>query len=199
MELFSALIPPVPVADHLARALSIRLLTSRPEKLGLVPSDTWHVTLGYYGDTDAPDTRARQLADRYRLLDAPTLHLGEAEVFSTSCLGMLARTIGPELQELHDAAPGNNMWPFRPHLTIARGSAYDINCKALLHDYTGPEWTATEVVLLGATAPLDYTVLARYPLRDRAKCTCYSTCRCCCRCEANPDNAADYAEPEGTP
>ncbi|HEY0804030.1 MAG TPA: 2'-5' RNA ligase family protein, partial [Pseudonocardiaceae bacterium] len=68
-RLFSALVPPAAALDHLAGWL--------PDQAPVrwTPPERRHVTLGFFGDDDDPDRRAKWLRRRVTGRPAPTIRL----------------------------------------------------------------------------------------------------------------------------
>ncbi|HEY3753970.1 MAG TPA: 2'-5' RNA ligase family protein [Pseudonocardiaceae bacterium] len=178
MRLFSALVPPAAVLDHLTDHLadqSARL----PTGLRWTPADRWHVTLRFYGDGDDPVTRAAWLRERVEGRVAPRLRLTGGGTFAgVLWAGVHAATVVDERRfaELAEAA-GADGTEFRAHLTLARWRASrqvpeKIAPTDFLLGYTGP-WFVPEVALLmrsdftagdeGRREPI-YTTVERLPL-----------------------------------
>jgi 2'-5' RNA ligase len=145
VSLFTALFPPEEAVAELHAAL--RPLRRAHPRLRWVDPRRWHVTLRFFGDAEPAD----QLAGLAGVA-APVLRLrGSGHFRQVLWIGV----DGP-LAGLGEAAGAPADW--RPHLTVARGAP-------LPHlDFTGREWTATEVVLVLSRPPGPYTVLDRVPL-----------------------------------
>lgn len=150
MRLFTAIVPPAGVADHLAAALvDVPGMTSR------VPRHAWHITLGYYGEDDPtariPWVRTRTAARK------PSVALGDMANFGDTLL-MRVSTADTALADLAGALRWNDKHPdYTPHLTIGKGTPTSLG-------YAGPTWTVDEIILLGAARRYEYTVLDRVPL-----------------------------------
>jgi RNA 2',3'-cyclic 3'-phosphodiesterase len=169
-RLFTALVPSGPAVADLSAWLV------REGELRWLPTETWHVTLGFYGDLDDQDSRVRWLRERLGELDAPRLRLSGAGSFpgvlwigvtavdddSERALLAIARAVGA----------GNDGLEFRPHVTVARarrgrGGPPLGKFVELFAGYDGPVWTAEELVLFrserGAAGPR-YTAVERFRL-----------------------------------
>jgi 2'-5' RNA ligase len=102
--------------------------------------ETWHITLGYYGENDDPVARRRWLRERIVSLPPVSLRLSGTGSFDTT------RWIGvADPQGLHELAQaartGNDEFEYTPHLTIGFG-------QELNFEYEGPPWTTDKVHLL---------------------------------------------------
>lgn len=119
-----------------------------------VPRESWHLTIGYYG-TDEPEPRKAWVRERLDGLVAPRISLSDMGNFRDTLL-MKVSTPDSSLAGLAAALRGSDKHrEYQPHLTIGYGAP-------LAMDYSGPEWTITEVVLLGASERYRYTVLDRF-------------------------------------
>ncbi|CAM3666992.1 2'-5' RNA ligase family protein [Kibdelosporangium persicum] len=146
MRLFTAAVPPPDVADHLAAALA------GIGKVDWVPRDSWHITLGYYGEDD-PGTRVPWVREQVKGLVAPTVSLTDAGNFGhTVWMGVSA--VDSSFQDLGTALRWNDRHDWHPHLTVGHGEPIEL-------PYSGPQWTVDEVLLLGAGRRYVYTVLDR--------------------------------------
>lgn len=147
MSLFTALFPPEDAVAELHAVL--RPVRRAHPRLRWVDPRRWHVTLRFLGEAE-PDP-ATQLAGLDRV-PAPVLRLrGSGHFRQVLWIGV----DGP-LAGLGEAAGAPPDW--RPHLTVARGGP-------LPHvEFTGREWTATEVALVRSRPGEGYTVLDRVPL-----------------------------------
>jgi 2'-5' RNA ligase len=171
-RLFSALIPPAPVLDHLAARLADQPADT---PVRWIPRDRWHVTLGFFGDDDDPDRRTKWLRRRMAGRPAPTLRLAGAGTFP----GLLwtavhtgTETDARRFARLAQAAGAGRAgrFGFHPHLTLARWRA-DVPDEAVLiagfAGYTGPWFTPDELLLmrsvLGSGGPT-YTTVDSLPL-----------------------------------
>ena len=145
MSLFSAIFPPADVVDELHDAL--RPFRSAHPRLRWQHPARWHVTVRFFGEAEA----AGQL-DGLDRVTAPVLRLRGSGTFRQ----VLWIGVDGELAELGEAAHVPPDW--RPHLTVARGAV-------LPHvEFTGREWTATEVALVRSHPAEGYSVLDRVPL-----------------------------------
>ncbi|WP_447003714.1 2'-5' RNA ligase family protein [Saccharothrix isguenensis] len=145
MSLFSAIFPPVDVVEELHDALR-PFRAAHPGLRWLHPA-RWHVTVRFFGDAEPVDPLAG--LDR---VSAPVLRLRGSGTFRQ----VLWIGVDGRLAELGEAARVPPDW--RPHLTVARGAV-------LPHvEFTGREWTATEVALVRSRPAEGYEVLDRVPL-----------------------------------
>lgn len=145
MSLFSAIFPPDDVVDELHDAL--RPFRVAHPRLRWQHPARWHVTVRFFGEADPAD----QLAGLDRVT-APVLRLRGSGTFRQ----VLWIGVDGALAELGEAAHVPPNW--HPHLTVARGAP-------LPHvEFTGREWTATEVALVRSLPAEGYTVLDRVPL-----------------------------------
>ncbi|MEU9506971.1 RNA 2',3'-cyclic phosphodiesterase [Micromonospora sp. NPDC048170] len=192
MRLFVAIYPPSEVVAHLGVQVA-RLRAGARAAAGIDvrladPADA-HVTLAFLGDVEAERLVAVQsalglAADRFRdgRPAAPRLRLAgggrfgqdrstvlwvdlRGEVESVETLAQLIRS------RLRHADLSYDERPFRPHLTVARPgdrmSPVDVAADtATLDDYEGPQWPATEMVLVRSHPGPRHTYerLAAWPL-----------------------------------
>nr|WP_052478219.1 2'-5' RNA ligase family protein [Kibdelosporangium sp. MJ126-NF4]CEL16790.1 2'-5' RNA ligase [Kibdelosporangium sp. MJ126-NF4]CTQ91981.1 2'-5' RNA ligase [Kibdelosporangium sp. MJ126-NF4] len=147
MRLFTAAIPPPDVLDKLAVALD------GTDHTDWVPRDSWHITLGYYGEDD-PATRVPWVRERMQGLVAPKVSLTDAGNFGNTLWIGVSR-VDPAFNALGAALRFNDRHDWHPHLTIGHGDPLDL-------PYSSPEWTIGEVVLLGADRRYEYTVVDRF-------------------------------------
>ena len=171
-RLFSALVPPTPVLDHLAAWLAEHPIDA-PVRWG--PRGQWHVTFGFFGDEDDPDRRTKWLRRRVAGRLAPTLRLAGAGTFPGVLWAGLhtgTETDARRLATLAQAAGAGraDRLAFHPHLTLARWRAGTPDRDALIAvfaGYTGPWFTPDELLLmrsqLGSGGPT-YTTVDRLPL-----------------------------------
>lgn len=148
MRLFTAAIPPPVITAHLAAELD-----------GLpgnwVPRDSWHITLGYYGEEE-PGPRAEWIREQANGLVAPRVSLtGMGHFARTSTLWMGVSAVDSPLAALGKALRFSDRHEWHPHLTVGHGEPVEL-------DYQSPEWTIDEFVLLGAERRYEYTVLERF-------------------------------------
>lgn len=165
MRLFTAIYPPaVAVADLTARIKGLRVAAARHARLA-DPANL-HLTLAFLGEV--PDGRLpdveHALASAARAARSPLLRLAGGGSFGpgrstvlwvdvrgeVEALDALARSIRGELREA--GLPCDDK-PFRAHLTIARPGdrVPEADIRADVHtldDYAGPQWTATELLLI---------------------------------------------------
>lgn len=160
-RLFSALVPPAPVLDHLAATVGT---LDPPLRAASRPG--WHITLGFYGDGDDPAARAAVLTAALTGLTAPRLRLHGCGTFPG--VGWAGVQADQALHRLALAAGAEAERPYTPHLTLARwrheeqeaGSA----ALQVLRDYDSQWWVATEVVLMSSTRTAEgsaYTAVGR--------------------------------------
>ncbi|EHR60723.1 2'-5' RNA ligase family protein [Saccharomonospora cyanea] len=173
-RLFSAVVPPPAVLTALRRGLRH---TGRVRSPGLrwTTPEQWHVTLGFYG-LDDPGARAEWLRARLTGLAAPVVRIEGSGSFR----GVLWVGVhGSGLAEVAEAArPDEERRPYVAHLTLAlarRGArtsqrsaqAAVEQWRRALADVRGPEWTATEVVLMRSDPAGEPGVGPRYSVVDR--------------------------------
>ncbi|NUT53545.1 MAG: RNA 2',3'-cyclic phosphodiesterase, partial [Saccharothrix sp.] len=145
VRLFTALFPPADAVDELRDAL--RPFRAAHPLLRWQHPSRWHVTVRFFGEAEPAD----QLAGLDGVA-APVLRLRGSGTFRQ----VLWIGVAGDLAELGEAARVPPDW--RPHLTVARGAV-------LPHvEFTGREWTATEVALVRSHPAEGYTVLDRVPL-----------------------------------
>jgi 2'-5' RNA ligase len=187
-RLFSALVPPAPVLDHLAGWLAEHPIDA-PLRWG--PRDRWHVTIGFFGDDDDPDRRTKWLRRRVAGRLAPALRLAGAGTFpgvlwvgvrpdtetDARRLATLGQAAGAGRAVSSPPAPARpGRTAFHPHLTLARWRSGTPDRDALIAvfaGYTGPWFTPDELLLMrsdfgmrgehGSGGPT-YTTVDRLPL-----------------------------------
>lgn len=189
MRLFVAAYPPEDACAHLA-AMVDGLAISRAAAGGVnarvAPRSNWHVTLAFLGEV--PDERYDDVREaltsavsRWRVAGGtpPGLAVAGGGRFGRGRFTILWAGIRGEVDALRALAttvrrqvkrarlPFDSK-PLRPHLTLARpGDRVDIRADlATLRDYSGPEWTVTELRLMRSNpgpAPT-YDRLADFPL-----------------------------------
>jgi 2'-5' RNA ligase len=148
VRLFTAAIPPPVVVAHLAAELN-----------GLpgdwVPRDSWHITLGYYGEED-PEPRIEWIREQAKGLVVPRVSLTDMGHFArTSTRWMGVSAVDSSFAALGTALRWSDRHEWHPHLTVGHGEPTE-------HAYRSPEWTIDEFVLLGAGMRYEYTVLERF-------------------------------------
>lgn len=192
MRLFVAVYPPVEAITHLGAQVA-RLRVGAAAAAGTAvrladPADL-HLTLAFLGEVETA-----RLADVRSVLGlaaqgfrddrdaSPWLSLGGGGVFGDGRRTVLWTDVRGDVEALHALArlirdrlrhvglPYDDR-PFRPHLTVARPgdrvapAAVDAD-RVALNDYQGPEWRATELVLVRSHLGLRsrYDRLAAWPL-----------------------------------
>lgn len=179
MRLFAAVVPPNPAIDDLDRAVA----AMRDQRLSWTLTPSWHLTLAFYGDVDdgRVDELSRRLSRAAARYPSMRLRLSGAGRFGTSVLWTgVAGDVEP-LKKLAASATASGRRiglklgeprRFRPHVTLARSSrSHDLRPYVeSLRDYVGPEWTATELVLVrshlgaGPQRRSVYETLQAFPL-----------------------------------
>lgn len=164
MRLFAAIDPPAAERDRLLEWLmSARLETT---DLRLVPSDQWHLTLAFYGET--PGGTVTELTDRLRRAAARSNPLSvqlrgvgsfpadpvRAKVLWVGVDGDLAG-IGRLAERCVAAGRRTGLHlenrKYRPHLTIGRPRHGPVDLRPTLESlpaYVGEPWQATELRLV---------------------------------------------------
>ncbi|MCW2680062.1 MAG: 2,3-cyclic phosphodiesterase [Frankiales bacterium] len=161
MRLFVALRPPAAaIADLKAR---LPRWPSAPER--------WHLTLAFLGELPGPqEVHDQLLTVRSAAFD---LRLEGSGTFGRQ--GPVWVGVGGDVDALHDLqadvaravqAAGVQLErkAYRPHLTVGRRGHPN---PAVLAEYRGPQWRASEVELVRSDVGKDvvHTVRERYPLR----------------------------------
>lgn len=178
MRLFAAIYPPPEALDDLAgRAGRLRVgeAAAAGVNVRLTARENLHLTLAFLGDvedarlTDVRSALARAASGWRRGLpsggDAPLrLRLAGGGRFGRDAFTVLWVGVGGDVdalhalhaavrQELRRGRLPQDSRPYRPHLTLARPgdrvdrAAVDADRDAL-HDYLGPSWPVTEIVLV---------------------------------------------------
>jgi len=145
VNFFSAVFPPADVVEELDAALGP--VRRRHPRLRWQRPDRWHVTVRFFGAAEPAGP-----LDGLDRVAAPVLRLRGSGTFGK----VLWIGVDGPLAELGEAAGAPPDW--RPHLTVARGTSPP------LVEFTGREWTATEVALVRSHPAEGYTVLDRVPL-----------------------------------
>ncbi len=155
------MVPPADVLDHLGGAL--RRLRDRPGAPRWVGRELQHLTLAFYGEV--PAARVPRLVDLLGAVAGPAVHLrlsgagtfpgrGAPRVLWVGVDGdveTLAGLAGAAAGAGREAGLDVDRRPYRPHLTVGRwpaASAADRRIATALQAYTGPHFTAAEVVLM---------------------------------------------------
>jgi RNA 2',3'-cyclic 3'-phosphodiesterase len=177
-RLFSALSLP----DFVATDLETRLdkVAGDADALTWVAPDSWHITLGFYGNREHADRRGAWLRRRATGLVAPRVRLAAAGGFpGVLWIGVESATRLAEraLLAVASAARADEVTDeleFRAHVTVARWRrGPDRNPVAeraaeALGDYAGPWWVPKEVVLFSSQLNpegSEYTAIERVPLK----------------------------------
>lgn len=180
LRLFAAIRPPEPALEHVERGFDA-VRYGAGSRLRWVPRENLHVTLAFYGEVPegAVGDLTAALAAAAAGVPPVTLDLRGAGSFSGRTLWV---GVGGEVESgrrLMDGAAEAGGLPAgerrRPHLTIARASRRSRETDLAgptraLSAYRGPEWTATEVLLLrsllgeGPGGAPRYEVMERVPL-----------------------------------
>lgn len=172
-RLFTALVPPEPVLSELRERLS----PVQADGLRWIPDERWHVTLGFFGDDDDPQRRARWVSRRVAGRPAPRLRLAGGGTFR----GVLWVGVEPagqnDVTALHRLAKaaGAGRRGYTAHLTVARWRVHGMDRAALAAPLQGfgGSWFSPDEVLLMRSDPGEagagpvYSVLLRTPLEHR--------------------------------
>ncbi|MBW4720169.1 2'-5' RNA ligase family protein [Saccharothrix obliqua] len=142
--------PPDDVVAELAAALR-PVRVARPDLRWSTPG-RWHVTLCFHGDDAEPGGQL----DAVRGLPAPAVRLAGSGAFP----GVLWVGVEGPLRPLAVAAGATGAW--RPHLTVARSRRRAERWPRV--EFTGREWTVTEVALVRSRPGEGYEILDRVPL-----------------------------------
>ena len=192
MRLFVAVYPPADaVADLTARMARLRVGAASAAGINVRLADPahLHVTLAFLGDVEADrlievESVLGLAAETLRDVrgSSPRLRLGGGGRFGRDRFTVLWVDLLGEVEALHvlgrlirlglrRARLPHDDKPFRPHLTIARPGDRidhaDVEAdREALADYTGPEWPATELVLVRSHPGPNptYDRLAAWPL-----------------------------------
>lgn len=162
MRLFVAVDPPADAAQHLHAALT-PVRETWPALRWAEPA-TWHLTLAFCGEVDerAADDLGTRLVRAAHRQGPLTLRLARGGAFPRPArAGVLWIGLAGDVQPLVRLAASTTAAArrsgidvderrFRPHLTVARvNPAEDLRgAVAALDDYTGPDWTASEMHLV---------------------------------------------------
>jgi 2'-5' RNA ligase len=180
VRLFAAILIPPDVKAHLDAAVG----SDRGDALRWTTSDSWHLTLAFYGQVDdvrVPDLKSRltRTAKKYPMLSLALAGSGQfsRRILWIGCEGDLApmRTLARSA-----AAAGRRVGAsadegrFRAHLTLARApKPIDLRpYVSALGAYRGPTWTADAVALVrshlgaGENRRARYETLSIHPLSD---------------------------------
>ena len=184
MRLFAAVLLPPEIVAHVDEAVA----PHRDDKLRWTTSDSWHITLAFYGHVDdakVPDLKAR-LTRAARRHPALSLSLVGAGRFGRRALWVgcdgdiapmqaLARSVAAAGRRAGASADESRR--FKAHLTVARASK-PIDLRpyvGALREYSGPGWTADEVALVrshlsaGENRRAKYETLSCHPLSSGAR------------------------------
>jgi 2'-5' RNA ligase len=169
-RLFTALVPPRQAITEVREELS----SVQVDRVKWTPDERWHITLGFFGDDDDPDRRAKWVQRRVAGRPAPRLRLAGGGTFP----GVL--WVGVEPAERSDVvalhrlaqAAGSGRRGFTAHLTVARWRVRGMDRLALaapLQGFAGVWFTPAEVLLMRSDpgevgeGPV-YSVVSRTPL-----------------------------------
>jgi RNA 2',3'-cyclic 3'-phosphodiesterase len=186
VRLFVALVPPAEALEHLAADL-VEARTRDADVLGdealrWARPDTWHLTLAFLGEVadrlvPGLDRRLRRAAARHPACEVSLAGAGRfgGRVLWIGFGGEVAglRRLAASVQAASRRAGADvDERPLRPHITLARArDPLDLRpAVAALAAYSGPRWTAAEIVLVrsrlgagpGGTAM--HEALSRHPL-----------------------------------
>ncbi|MFF2653978.1 RNA 2',3'-cyclic phosphodiesterase [Streptomyces sp. NPDC058045] len=166
MRLFAAVVPPGAVLEELAA--EVRLLRALPggERMRWTEPPGWHLTLAFYGEVpedDVPElsdrlARAARRTEAFRLALRGGGRFGGDVLWAgaggdTRTLKLLAgRAEAAGRRTGLDLGPHR---PYRPHLSLARNrTPHDLRPHTeALADFTGTEWTVTELALIRSRLP----------------------------------------------
>ena len=178
MRLFAAILIPPDVKAHLDAAIG----PDRDDALRWTTSDSWHLTLAFYGqvdDTRVPDLKSRltRTAKKYPMLSLALAGSGrfsqrilwigcEGDLAPMRALARSAAAAGRRAGALTDEGR------FRAHMTLARApKPTDLKpYVSALGTYRGPTWTADAVALVrshlgaGENRRARYETLSIHPL-----------------------------------
>lgn len=173
-RLFSAIVPPRPAVARLASLVDAA--RERYPDLRWEPEQRWHVTLGFFGDSDDSRRRERWLHSRAAGLAAPRLRLAGSGSFR----GVLWVGVRPASESDARAfvrlarACGAGRRGFRAHLTLARwkGRRVPDGVVEIFAEGEGPWFTPRAVSLVRSDLSVSeaenpgprYTEVARVPL-----------------------------------
>ncbi|MEU1678831.1 RNA 2',3'-cyclic phosphodiesterase [Micromonospora zamorensis] len=194
MRLFVAVYPPPESVGHLGvqvARLRVGAAAAAGTNVRLADPAHLHVTLAFLGDVEA--ARLVEVESALGLAAEafhdgrnapPRFSLGGGGRFGQGRSTVLWVGLRGEVEALHVLAglvrswlrqarlPCDDAWPFRPHLTVARpGDRMDLvdieADQADLDGYQGPQWPATELLLIRShldPRPSRYDRLAAWPL-----------------------------------
>ncbi|MEW2473172.1 RNA 2',3'-cyclic phosphodiesterase [Micromonospora gifhornensis] len=190
MRLFIAVYPPAEAIGHLfseVAGLRLSAAAAAGTNVRLVDPGKAHLTLAFLGEVDPTRLTAVQQALRLAVATAgggppPMLRLGGGGRFGPGRSTVLWVDVHGDVDRLAALAgevrgglaaigvPSDDK-PFRPHLTIARPGDRmpppDVEADlAVLDNYLGPPWPATELVLVHTHPgpPPTHHPLTTYPL-----------------------------------
>lgn len=154
MRLFVAVFPPEDVRSHLRQHLTTGLRSGRGPGVRLTPVERWHLTLHFLGEV-APERQGeveRALDGVPMLEKRPRLRLAGGGRFGSGRSTALWAGVEGDVDALADVhgavtdALGAEATTLTPHLTVAYAQSSVL--RDALAEYTGPEWTADEFVLV---------------------------------------------------
>jgi RNA 2',3'-cyclic 3'-phosphodiesterase len=184
LRCFVAVVPPLAAT----LALAARVLHARAAwpQLGWVSPDRWHLTLAFLGEVDDEavarlDRPLREVASHHRPMTLAVDGVGTFPATGrprvlwagiTGAVDTLYQLAREVVRATRAESEHRDTKPFRAHLTLARSRRTPIDDPApLLAELAGgpgPEFTATEVVLMRSVLGpgARYDELAHYPLRS---------------------------------
>ncbi|WP_030787805.1 RNA 2',3'-cyclic phosphodiesterase [Streptomyces sp. NRRL S-920] len=190
MRLFAAVLPPDAVICELAAAAAGLRRLPGAEALRWAPRDSWHFTLAFMAEVPeetVPDLTARLARAAHR---TPPFALalrgggrfGERVLWAGATGEVAALRLLAQRAEAAARKAGlarEEARPYRPHLTLARGSGgTDLRPYAeALAPFAGASWTVEELTLVRSELPRSgvpgerprYETIGRWPLGGGAR------------------------------
>ncbi|PRX98672.1 RNA 2',3'-cyclic phosphodiesterase [Allonocardiopsis opalescens] len=179
MRLFTAVLPSGDAREHLRAALAP--VPREPARLRWADPDWWHLTVAYFGevaDEQVPELAARiaGAVSRHPPFTAAIEGAGHfgGRVLWAGLAGEVpaAHALAGAVREAAIPADARrDLRPYRPHITLARTTDRDPapldRQLAALSGYRGPEWRATEVLLVRTNPQPSPQGLPRYQALER--------------------------------